>query len=82
MSKYLDPVKIRRGLKTRVTVRTFHGTNIEDMHHYLKTALKSKPKHLILHVETNDLKDKSPKTICKSIADLVIKLQSIVQTRS
>ena len=67
---YLNPVKIRRGLKTRVTVRTFPGANIEDLYYYLKPALKSKPEHLILPVGTNDLKDKSPKTICKSIADL------------
>ena len=29
MLKYLNPVKIRRGLKTRVTVRTFPGANTE-----------------------------------------------------
>ena len=40
------------------------------MHHYLKLALKSKPEHLIVCAGTNDLKDKSPKTICRSIADL------------
>ena len=70
MLKYLNPVKICCGLKTRVTVRTFPSANTEDMHYYLKPALKSKPECLIVHVGTNDLKDKSPKTICKSIADL------------
>ena len=68
--KHIEPAKLRQGLKSRLTFRTFSGANTEDMKHYLQPTLKAKPSHLIIHVGTNDLYGKLPDEIAQDIAEL------------
>ena len=39
----------------KVTVRNFPGANSDDMLHHIRPLLKRKPKHIILHIGTNDI---------------------------
>jgi outer membrane murein-binding lipoprotein Lpp len=70
MIKHIEPAKLRQGLKSGVTFRTFAGAKTEDMKYYLQPTLKAKPSHLILHVGTNDLSGKSPEEIAQNISEL------------
>ena len=60
----------------RVTVKSFSGATIENMSEYMKSILRKKPKKVILHIGTNNLR----KGDAKSVADGIINLaQSIEQ---
>ena len=43
--------------KWKVKVRPFSGAKIEDLHHYCLPLLKKNPRHIIIHVGTNDIKE-------------------------
>ena len=70
MLKYLNPTKMRRNLKQNISIKPFLGANTEDMKDYIKPVLTSMPDQVILHIGTNDLKKKSPKTLSQNIANL------------
>ena len=57
-------------LTKKLAVRTFSGTEVDDMIHYVKPTLKKHPKEVIIHVETNGKSTKSPTEIIKSISAL------------
>ena len=40
------------------------------MTHYVKPTLQKKPKHIILHIGTNDLQTKSPDALIKAVTKL------------
>ena len=48
-------------------VRYFPGANADDTESYIKPTLKNKPKRIIIHCETNDLKNSTPQSIAKNI---------------
>ena len=50
--------------------RSFPGAKTDDMELYIKPALENKPKHIIIHCETNDLKNSMPQSIAKNILSL------------
>ena len=57
-------------------VRSFPGAKTDDMESYIKPTLKIKPKRIIIHCRTNDLKNKKPQSIadiinCRSIAQSI-----------
>lgn len=58
--KYLNPRKLQQGINGKATIKTFPGAHIEEMFHYVKPTIEKQPDHIILHVGTNDLRDKSP----------------------
>ena len=56
--------------KRLVKVRAHPGANILDMADYLKPILRKKPKFLILHVGTNDIKNSSRAKIMKHFEEI------------
>ena len=70
--KRLNSHSMSKSTKSKVIVRSFPGARIKDMYHYMKPALQDvgKPANVILHVGTNDLKDKSPQSVADEIQDL------------
>ena len=67
MIKRLRPDKISKSVKHKAQVKSFPGSTVEDLTDYIKPSLKRKPKNIIVHVGTNDLKRKSAKDVAKSI---------------
>ena len=49
---------------------------MEDLNDYIKPSLKKKPKNIILHVGTNDLKRKSANDTAKNIKKLCKSIKS------
>ena len=70
MLKYINPSKLSKSLKQNVHVKTFPGAKVADMEHYVKPTLAHAPEYLVLHVGTNDLRQKSPRQIATSITKL------------
>ena len=56
--------------KRLVNVRAHPGANILDMADYLKPILRKKPKFLILHVGTNDIKNSSRAKIMEHFEEI------------
>jgi hypothetical protein len=61
MIKGLRPDKISKSVKHKAQVKSFPDSTVEDLTHYIKPSLKRKPKNIIVHVGTNDLRRKSAK---------------------
>ena len=58
-------------------MRTFPGATTQCMANYMKSWIRAKPNHFILHVGTNDLNsDRPPDEIAKTIIDLASELTS------
>ena len=55
-----------------MTVKSFSGSEIEDMADYLKPLIRKTPEETIVHVATNDVKDdtKSAEAIAAGILNL------------
>ncbi|CAB4023001.1 RNA-directed DNA polymerase from transposon BS [Paramuricea clavata] len=70
MIKGINSRKLQHGLKQKVIVKTFPGAHVEDMTHYVKPTLASNPAEVIVHIGTNDLKNKSPSTLLKTVDNL------------
>ena len=71
--KRLNSYQMSKSTGSKVIVRSFPGARVKDMHHYMKPVLEEvpKPANVILHVGTNDLKDKSPQAVADELEDLV-----------
>ena len=55
----------------RVVVKSFSGSKVSDMHHYIQPTLDKNPDEIIVHIGTNDIKSgSSPGAIADSIVDL------------
>ena len=70
---------LSRAAKRRVTVRSFPGATTTDMEHYLQPSLATKPKAIILHVGTNDLKNSSS---ARNVAEKIVDLGNMIATNS
>ncbi len=70
MIKHVDVRKRRHSTNKQVTVRTFSGCRTDEMAHYIKPTLALKPKQVIIHVGTDDLKTKSPAEIIYNLKNL------------
>ena len=51
-------------------MKSFPGATVEDMKHYVCPLLKNKPKILILHAGTNNIRDDDTKTLIDKICSL------------
>ncbi|XP_048577070.1 uncharacterized protein LOC125559126 [Nematostella vectensis] len=60
----------------RVTVKSFSGATVEDMHDYVKPILKKNPDTLVLHIGTNDLRNSEPQEVANAITDLARKIET------
>ena len=49
---------------------TFPGAGIDDMFHYVRPTVSTRPDEILLHIGTNDLKNKSPETFARSVVNL------------
>ena len=70
--KRLRNDKLSETTRTKVRVYSFPGAHVEDMYHYAVPTLNKvdKPTHVVLHIGTNDLHNKTPKVVADSIVDL------------
>ena len=69
---------VEKKMGRNVKVRCFPGATIHDMYSYLKPLLPKKPSNVILHVSTNDTKDKDS----EEIADQLLLLKKHVEDSS
>ena len=51
-------------------MKTFPGAGIDDMVHYVRPTVLTRPDEIILDIGTNDLKNKSPETFVESVVNL------------
>ena len=51
-------------------VKSFHGAKTDDIESHVKPTLKYKPKRIIIHCRTNDLKNNTPQSIADNILSL------------
>lgn len=70
MLKHLNARKIQHGIDHKITIKTFPGAGIDEMIHYVRPTLQKKPNHVVLHVGTNDLQNKSPDALIMAINEL------------
>ena len=76
MIKHLNGYKMSKA-STRVHVSSFPGCTTFDMADYIKPILRKKPKKLILHVGTNNLKSRQNSTQC---VDEIMKLGESIKS--
>lgn len=77
--KGLRKDSLSRPAKRRETVRSFLGAKNADMEHYLQPSLATKPKAIILHVGTNDMKNSST---ARDVAEKIVNLGNMIATNS
>ena len=66
MIKHLDCHRLKRSVQNgnkRVHSETYRGAATDAMQYYIKPCLQRKPDEIILHVRTNDLKEKNPNEV-------------------
>ena len=68
ITKHIHGHRLSR--KHKVKNMSFPGATVEDMADFVKPIIRKKPKKIILHVGTNNLKQENPKKIGKKIIDL------------
>ena len=67
----LSSYQLSKSTKSKVNVRSFSGAHVRHMYHYMLPSLQDvKPANVVLHVETNDLNDKTPQSVAEEILDL------------
>ena len=70
MIKHLNPRQLQNGINRKVAIKTLPGAGIDDMVHYVRPTVSTRPDEIILHIGTNDLKNKSPETFVESVVNL------------
>ena len=68
MTKYIHGPRLSRTHKVKSI--SFAGATVEDMEDFVKPIVRKKPKKIILHVGTNNLKRDKPKQLGKKIVEL------------
>ena len=61
-------------------VKTFSGATVEDMGSYMVPTLNKKPKSLIIHCGTNNLRNDEPEDIAKKLVDLAFEASRTVRS--
>ena len=63
---------------TKVIIRSFPGARVRDMYYYAHPILEETPKpcHVVLHIGTNDLPDKSSQEFAEEIVDLARSIEN------
>lgn len=70
LTKHLDARRLKRSIKKgnqKLYVETYSGANTDAIKHHMRPSLARKPDKIIMHVGTNDLKDKDVTQTVKSI---------------
>ncbi|CAB4005415.1 Hypothetical predicted protein, partial [Paramuricea clavata] len=82
MLKHLNPRRIQQGIDQKISIKTFPGAGVDEMTHYVKPTLQKEPKHIILHIGTNDLQTKSPDALIKALIFMHQKEQKKLEATS
>ena len=75
MIKNVQGAKLGEAVGHRVVVKSFSGATTKAMKDYLKPNLELSPDQVVLHVGTNDLKQKEPRHVADSIVDLARQIE-------
>ena len=70
MIKGLHQQKLAKSVNQNVGVKCFEGATVVDMSGYVKPVLRRKPDNIVLHVGTNDTKNRKATEIMNDIANL------------
>jgi hypothetical protein len=76
MVQYLNANRLKRSRPTgnkKIHVETYRGSSTEAMAHHIRPYLVKQPDQIVLHVGTNDIRDKQP----EEIVDGIMKIQKI-----
>ena len=68
--KHLKQQKISKSTNTKTRIKSFPGANVQDMKDYIKPALRNNPDRIILHVETNYLRNRDATSIVNEVHEL------------
>ena len=76
--KRLNSFKMSKATNTKVVIRSFPGARVRDMYYYVHPVLEETPKpcHVVLHIGTNDLPDKSSQEVADEIVDLARSIEN------
>ena len=77
MLNQLDEKRLSNSVNRCVKVQSFPGATIEDMYSYITPLLKKVPKHIIIHIGTNNAVYNSSDTIL----DEIVKLKGYIQSQ-
>ena len=69
MTKHINGSKLSR--EENVRSHSFSGAKIEDISDFIKPILRRKPKSVVIHVGTNNLRTDNPKNIKQKLGQLV-----------
>ena len=61
-----------------IHVETYRGSTTDAMAHHIRPCLVKQPDQIVLHVGTNDIRDKQP----EEIVDGIMKIQKIIKKES
>ena len=76
MIKNIQGTKLGEAVDRRVVVKSFSGATTKAMKDYLKPNLELSPNQVVLHVGTNDLKQKEPRHVADSIVSLARQIEN------
>lgn len=77
MTKGIRSNLLAKSTKSTVYTKSFSGATVGHMQHYMVPPMQRKPKHVIVHVGTNDTNTKQPKEICEDLHTLSEKISEI-----
>jgi hypothetical protein len=78
MVEHLDPKRLKRSIAAgnhNIYVGTYRGSNTEAISHHIRPCVARKPHQIILHVGTNDIRDKQTNEIVNGILEIEEKIQ-------
>ena len=58
-----------------VRTRKFPGATVDDLHYHVHPILRKKPKHIIIHIGTND----ATHSTSREILDKLLKLETLIK---
>ena len=78
MVKYLNANRLKRSMPNgnhNIHVETYRGSTTVAIAHHIRPCLVKQPDQIVLHVGTNDIRDKQP----EEIVDGIMKIQKIIK---
>lgn len=70
MIKHVQGFRMRNRVGSNVEFRPFPGAKTIDFLDYAKPTIRHKPKAVIIHAGTNDIKDKSAREVAEQLVDV------------
>ena len=57
-------------------MKSFSGASTSDMKDHIKPTLRKAPQQIVLHIETNDLRDTKPEAVADNIVDIARQIEN------